>query len=309
MGEHTPVLLHEALTGLDVKPQGIYVDMTFGRGGHTQAMLDRLTTGRVYAFDRDNQAIESGQRLVELHPDKLTLIHANFVDVRPILADLGVERVDGILMDLGVSSPQFDDPVRGFSYREDAPLDMRMDQRQTLTAAQLVATLDVAALTKIFRDYADEPQAYQLAKAIVKERESKPLLTTGDLVSLIKRVKPQKELSKKGHPAKQAFQALRIAVNDEIENLAIGLKQATAILKPAGRLAVITFHSGEDRLVKNYFKTLCVAEGTRHGLESMLKTPDLDYEYYNRQVIIPEEEEMKSNHRAASAKLRIIIRK
>ncbi|MFA5235507.1 MAG: 16S rRNA (cytosine(1402)-N(4))-methyltransferase RsmH [Bacilli bacterium] len=309
MGDHTPVLLQEAVAGLDVKPDGIYVDMTFGRGGHTKAILDRLTTGRVYAIDRDIQAIEAGQALVASHPQQLTLIHANFTQVRLALAEHGVDRVDGILMDLGVSSPQFDDPDRGFSYREDAPLDMRMDRRQTLTAAQLVATRDVGELTRIFRDYADEPQAYQIAKAIVKDRGTKPLLTTGDLVALIKRVKPQKELSKKGHPAKQAFQALRIAVNNEIENLETALKEAVALLKPRGRLAVITFHSGEDRLVKNYFKSLCVSEGTRHGLAAMVKTPELAYEYHNRQPIVPGETEANDNHRAVGAKLRIIIRK
>ncbi len=309
MVAHTPVLLHEVIAGLDVQPHGTYLDMTFGRGGHTTAILDRLTTGHVYAIDRDREAIEAGQTLVDKNPQKLTLIHANFTQAASVLADLGVDRVDGVLMDLGVSSPQFDDPERGFSYREDAPLDMRMDQRQTVTAAQLVATLGIAELAKIFREYADEPQAYQLAKAIVKDRETKPLLTTSDLVALIKRVKPQKELSKKGHPAKQAFQALRIAVNDEIVNLEAALKQASALLKPRGRLAVITFHSGEDRLVKNYFKRLCVNEETRHGPLALIKTPELDYEYYNRQAIAPSEAEIHDNHRSAGAKLRIIIRK
>jgi 16S rRNA (cytosine1402-N4)-methyltransferase len=158
MVAHTPVLLHEVIAGLDLQPHGTYLDMTFGRGGHTSAILNRLTTGHVYAIDRDREAIEAGQPLLDRNPQKLTLIHANFTQAASVLADLGVDRVDGILMDLGVSSPQFDDPERGFSYREDAPLDMRMDQRQTVTAAQLVATLGIAELARIFRNTPTNPR-------------------------------------------------------------------------------------------------------------------------------------------------------
>jgi len=309
MEEHVPVLLNEVVEGLAIKPSGIYVDMTFGRGGHTEAILKQLTTGHVYGFDRDAAAIASGKTLLDRYPGKLTLIHENFINVARQMDLLGVTGVDGILMDLGVSSPQFDEGDRGFSYREDAPLDMRMDQDQKLTASAIVNQYDVSRLTAIMRDYADEPQAYQIAKAIVKARIDHPITTTGELVAIIKGAKPQKELKKKGHPAKQAFQALRIAVNDEMNALEKGLEAATELLSAKGRLAVITFHSGEDRMVKNRFRDLATVSGSRNGPGAILVPPPAKYELYNRQVIVPSQEEIANNHRANSAKLRIIIRK
>ena len=309
MEDHVPVLLREVIEGLAIKPDGIYVDMTFGRGGHAEAILSQLTTGHVYGFDRDAAAIAAGKALSDRYPGKLTLIHENFINVTRQLNLLGVTSVDGILMDLGVSSPQFDEGDRGFSYREDAPLDMRMDQDQKLTAADIVNKYDVSRLTAILRDYADEPQAYQIAKAIVKTRLDQPITTTGELVAIIKGAKPQKELKKKGHPAKQTFQALRIAVNDEMNALEKGLEEATHLLTAKGRLAVITFHSGEDRLVKNRFRDLTTIVGSRIGPQAIVVPPPAKYESYNRQVIVPSPAEITNNHRAASAKLRIIIRK
>ncbi|HAK05438.1 MAG TPA: 16S rRNA (cytosine(1402)-N(4))-methyltransferase [Firmicutes bacterium] len=309
MDEHTPVLLHEIIAGLNIRPTGTFVDLTFGRGGHAKEILKSLTSGHLFAFDRDITAIAAGQVLVANYPASLTLIHDNFTQAAIRLMELGIHQVDGIVMDLGVSSPQFDDYTRGFSYREDAPLDMRMDQRQRLTAEIIVNTADIATLSHIFREYGDEPQAFQIAKAIVKARTLGPITTTGQLVTIIKSVKPQKELKKKGHPAKQAFQALRIATNDEMVNLEQGLKVATSLLAPLGRLAVITFHSGEDRLVKNYFKSLTTTSGSRYGIEAMIKPEEPKFTLYNRQVILPTAQEIIDNHRASSAKLRIIQRK
>lgn len=309
MDDHVPVLLTEVLEGLALKPEGVYVDMTFGRGGHAKAILTQLTTGHLYAFDRDRAAVDAGTPLIATYPGKLTLIHNNFIHVKQELDTRGIAQADGILMDLGVSSPQFDEGERGFSYKEDAALDMRMDQTDSLTAETIVNSYDLKHLTAIFREYGDEPQAYEIAKAIVKAREDAPITTTGALVALIKASKPQRELKKKGHPAKQAFQALRIAVNDELGNLAKGLSAACGLLKSDGRLAVITFHSGEDRLVKNYFRDLTTVVGTRQGPAAIRQPEPPAYALYNRQVILPSPVEIAANHRASSAKLRIIIRK
>lgn len=309
MDFHVPVLLNEVIEALVIPQKATYVDMTFGRGGHSQAILDRSAHSHLYAFDRDRSAIASGADLVAHYQGRLTLIHDNFTQAKGHLASLGVTQVDGIVMDLGVSSPQFDDADRGFTYRDDTLLDMRMDTDQNMTAMSILATADVHELTRIFREYGDEPQAYQLAKAIVAERKLSPIETTGQLVAIIKSVKPNKELKKKGHPAKQAFQALRIAVNDELENLKIGLRIATSLLAPGGRLAVITFHSGEDRIVKNYFRELSTNQGSRFGPTAIIIPEEPEFAYYNRQVIIPSATEIATNHRAASAKLRIIQRK
>jgi len=308
MDAHKPVLLNEVIAGLAIDSTKTYVDATFGRGGHAEAILSRLTTGHLYAFDRDIAAIEAGQALRDRYPEKLTLIHDNFTQMGVRLKMLGVTAVAGILMDLGVSSPQFDDSDRGFTYRDDAALDMRMDQSQKLTAETLVNYSDLKTLTNIFREYGDEPQAYQIAKAIIAARDEAMITTTGQLVTIIKSAKPQRELKKKGHPAKQAFQALRIAVNDEINNLIKTLDVAVKLLDAKGRLAVITFHSGEDRIVKTKFKALTTQQGSRYGPEALKMPQPLEYELYNRDVILPTPEEILENHRANSAKLRIIIR-
>lgn len=308
MNDHAPVLLTEVIRGLNIRPNGIYLDLTIGRGGHASQIYQRLTTGRLLGFDQDATAIASLQPWLTTRP-RASLYHENFKFFPKILANEGIEKVDGILLDLGVSSPQFDVPERGFSYRFDGPLDMRMDQRQPLTAANILATGDVTSLTKIFREYADETFAYPIAKAIVKTRMTTPLLTTLQLVNLIKSVKPAKALAKKGHPAKQVFQALRMAVNDEINVLSMVLKQAIDALNPLGRLAVISFHSGEDRLVKQYFQTLTTQQGSRHGITSYLQPQPLSFQKVLPYPTLPSEEEIKINHRAESAVLRIIERK
>ena len=308
MGKHIPVLLNETITGLNIKPDGIYMDLTLGRGGHSGEILKKLTTGHLYGVDQDQVAIDESEKYLRTISDKFTLIHQNFSHLEKILADIDVKCVDGILMDLGVSSPQFDEGDRGFSYREDAKLDMRMDQRNSLTAYDIVNTYSLDEIFKIIRDYGEDKYAYSIAKNIVKAREDKPINTTFELVEIIKKSKPMKELSKAGHPAKQTFQALRIAVNDELKVLEIALNKALKALRPhGGRLAVITFHSLEDRIVKNIFKEASLVEGNRYDIP--VANEEKEYQLVNRKPIVASEEEMENNHRSASAKLRIIERK
>ena len=308
MGKHIPVLLNETITGLNIKPDGIYVDLTLGRGGHSGEILKKLQKGHLYGVDQDEVAIEESRRYLETISNNFTLIHKNFSHLDEILEENQVEYVDGILMDLGVSSPQFDEGDRGFSYREDARLDMRMDQRNPLTAYDIVNTYSLDEIFRILRDYGEEKFAYSIAKNIVKARESKPIETTFQLVEIIKKSKPMKELAKAGHPAKQSFQALRIAVNDELNVLTIALNKALKALRPhGGRLAVITFHSLEDRIVKNIFKDAAVSEGNRYDIP--LQSKEKEYQLITRKPIVADEKELEINHRSISAKLRIIERK
>ena len=308
MGKHIPVLLEQTITGLNIKPDGIYVDLTLGRGGHSGEILKKLRNGHLYGVDQDQEAIEESEIYLKTIGDNFTIIRSNFSQIDTILQERNIEYVDGILMDLGVSSPQFDEGDRGFSYREDANLDMRMDQRQSLTAYEIVNSYSLDEIFKILRDYGEEKFAYSIAKNIVKEREKAPIKTTFQLVEIIKKSKPMKELAKAGHPAKQTFQALRIAVNDELNVLSITLEKALKVLRPhGGRLAVITFHSLEDRIVKNFFKDASVEEGSRHDIPLISK--EKEYQLVNRKPIIADEDELKINHRSASAKLRIIERK
>lgn len=308
MGEHISVLLNETIDGLNVKPNGIYMDLTLGRAGHSSVILSKLTTGKLIGVDQDDDAINESDKRLKAIGSNYELVHKNFSALDEILEERQIEYVDGILMDLGVSSPQFDEAERGFSYREDAPLDMRMDRSQSLTAYTIVNSYSLEELTRIFRDYGDERFAYQIAKNIVKAREAKPVETTFELVELIKKSKPMKELAKQGHPAKQIFQALRIAVNDEINVLEQALVKALRVLRPhGGRLAVITFHSGEDRIVKSIFKSMTVVEGNRYdGPNDRIEK---EYQLVNSKPIVASEEELERNHRSASAKLRIIERK
>ncbi|NLB48239.1 MAG: 16S rRNA (cytosine(1402)-N(4))-methyltransferase RsmH [Erysipelotrichia bacterium] len=307
MTAHVPVLVKEVIEGLNIKPDGVYVDLTVGRGGHSEAILSRLTTGRLIAVDQDLEAIEtSNQRLAKISKN-FVIKHTNFSNFEEILKEENVDEVDGILMDLGVSSPQFDEGHRGFSYRLDAQLDMRMDQRQPLTASHIVNEYSLQQLTKIFKDYGEERFAYSIAKNIIKSRTQAPIETTLQLVDIIKKSKPMKQLKKVGHPAKQVFQALRIAVNDELNVLQHTLSLALKYLKPDGRLGVITFHSGEDRIVKTIFRNASIVEGDRlDGPHIKIEKP---YYLINRRPITPTKSELKINHRAASAKLRIIARK
>ena len=264
MDEHIPVLLNEVITGLNIKSSGTYVDLTVGRGGHSSEILSRLDNkGHLICVDQDEEAIVASQARLSKISNNFEIVRSNFSHLEEILKDKNIDEVDGILMDLGVSSPQFDKGERGFSYKEDARLDMRMDQRQDLTAYNIINTYSLEDLAKIFQIYGEEKYSFSIAKNIIKARESAPIETTFQLVEIIKRSKPMKELKKVGHPAKQVFQALRIAVNDELNVLEKALKAALKHLKPGGRLAVITFHSGEDRIVKNIFKDAAVSVGNR----------------------------------------------
>lgn len=303
--EHIPVLLKEVITNLEIKSNGNYVDLTLGRGGHSKEILKQLKSGHLYAFDQDADAIEKSRKVLEEVSSNFSIYHTNFINMKSVLEAEGVYgKIDGILMDLGVSSPQLDEDVRGFSYKVDAPLDMRMDQRNSLTAATIVNTYSYEELVKILRDYGDERFASSIARNIIKSR---PINTTLELVDVIKRSKPSKELKKEGHPAKQAFQAIRIAVNDELNVLKETLKDAVEGLAPRGRLLVISFHSGEDRIIKSFFKDLTVVEGNRINLPTEVK--ETRFKLITHKPIEASEQELKENNRSHSAKLRIIEKK
>ena len=308
MGEHIPVLLNEVIDGLNIKPNGHYLDLTIGRAGHSSVILSRIDQGWLYGFDQDETAIkESGERLKKIS-SHYKLYHQNFLSAYSTLSSEGmIGKFDGILMDLGVSSPQFDDGSRGFSYRVDANLDMRMDQRRALTARDVVNTYSEKDLTRIFQEYGEERFAHSISRNIIKARDISPIETTFQLVEIIKNSKPAKELKKAGHPAKQVFQALRIEVNDELNILRNTLVDVTKLLAPHGRLAVITFHSLEDRIVKQFFKSLTTVEGDRIDGPSIRK--EVDFIQITNKPIVAKEEELEINNRAHSAKLRIIERK
>ncbi len=307
MYKHIPVLLNECINGLNIKPNGKYIDATLGRGGHSSVILSKLQNGQLYCFDQDSQAIEeSYDRLKKISPN-FKLIHANFSSIKEKMAELEIDQVDGVLFDLGVSSAQFDEGDRGFSYRFDARLDMRMNVANSLSAYDVVNNYSIKELTRIFKEYGEEKFAYQIASNIVKKRQVKPIETTFELVEIIKATLPNKVLSQKGHPAKQVFQAIRIEVNDELSALKRGLKGALDILASKGRICVITFNSLEDRIVKNIFKECTFeGEGSRY-LPSEKK--NVDFVLVNRKIILPSIDEMEINPRSKSAKLRIIERK
>lgn len=301
--EHQPILLKEVVDALAIKPEGIYVDCTFGRGGHSQAILKQLTTGRLIVLDQDHQAIEAAYRLQKTS-DQVIVVQTNFKHLKSVLKELNIQEVDGILMDLGVSSPQFDDPSRGFSYRFDAELDMRMDQTQSLSAKEVVNSYKFENLVRIFRLYGEETYAKQIARKIEAYRQQKSIETTLELVTIIKSALPSAVLSKKGHPAKQVFQALRIEVNAELEVLESSLEDAIHCLKADGRLAVITFHSLEDRKVKQAFMAHSKVHIPAHL--PLIDLPQAAYSLLNSKAIIPNENEIEENSRARSAKLRVL---
>ena len=305
---HIPVLLNEVIEGLDIKKDGIYLDLTLGRAGHSSEILKRLSSkGLLIGVDQDQQAINDSKVRLDKIGTNYKLVKSNFSSIDLILDELGIKGVDGVLMDLGVSSPQFDDSSRGFSYRYDAPLDMRMDKDNPLTAKTVVNTYSEAELRKIFYEYGEDKYSASVAHNIVKERESHPIETTFKLVDTIKRSKPAKELKKAGHPAKQIFQAIRIEVNDELNVLKETLNKILPYLNSKGRLAVITFHSLEDKIVKKLFKELTVVEGNRNNFP--LEEEKKDFILITRKGIRPSESELEINHRSASSTLRIIERK
>ena len=307
---HVTVLLNEAIDNLNVKPDGTYVDATLGGGGHSQLLASRLTTGKLWSFDQDITAINYNKDhlATELAEGKVAFIQNNFRNLRDALAEVGVTEIDGIVYDLGVSSPQFDDGQRGFSYNYDAPLDMRMNQSQELTARTVVNEWDFHDLLRILSRYGEEKFAKQIARAIERQREIQPIETTFELVEVIKSAIPAAARRTGGHPAKRSFQAIRIAVNDELGVVEESLAQALDMLKVGGRISVITFHSLEDRLVKTMFKEKTAVPELPAGLPIIPDEMQPDYKLVTRKPILPSEEEMANNHRAHSAKLRVIER-
>ena len=302
---HRPVLLDECIEGLNIKPDGIYLDGTLGRAGHSREIAKRLTTGRLICVDRDDAALEAAQTRLADWMDRVTLVHSNFDRVGDILTELGLPGADGMLFDLGVSSPQLDDGSRGFSYMADAPLDMRMDRSEAVTAAEVVNTWSQEELRRILFQYGEERCAPQIAGAIVRRRAEKPIETTLELVDVIKSAMPAKALREKQHPAKRSFQAIRIAVNDELASVDRMLRGAVPKLNRGGRLAVITFHSLEDRIVKTGLADF--AKGCTCPPDFPVcvcgKTPDV--KLVNRKPILPTDREIEENPRARSAKLRV----
>lgn len=310
MFEHKSVLLYETIDSLNVKPDGIYVDGTLGGGGHALEVCRRLGAyGRLIGIDQDGDAIEAAAKRLKAYEDKVTVIRSNYENIQTVLKDLGIERVDGIYLDLGVSSYQLDAGERGFTYREDnAPLDMRMDQRNEQTAAGIVNTYSEFDLYRIIRDYGEDKFAKNIAKHIVRARQIKPVETTGELTEIIKGAIPAKVRAVGGHPSKRTFQAIRIELNKELEVLMKSLDTMIDLLKPGGRLSIITFHSLEDRIVKTRFKTnenpcicptsfpVCVC-----GRKSKGKV-------ITRKPIVPSDEEIEENKRSKSSKLRVFER-
>ena len=308
--EHTSVMLQQCIDALNIKADGIYVDGTLGRAGHASKILEKLTTGKLYGFDLDQQALEESRAKLESISSNFELIYSNFADMKQQLQLRNVDKVDGILLDLGVSSPQFDDPDRGFSYRYDSRLDMRMDQNQTLDAYTIVNSYGYNDLVRILREYGEEKNAVGIARKIEQARAEKPIETTGQLVEIIRSALPARILNKKGHPAKQTFQALRIEVNHELDNLKKVIDDALNLLNSGGRLAIITFHSLEDEIVKKAFKSAATDEQIDKRIP--VKASEIkqsDFVLVNKKVIIADEEELAKNHRSHSAKLRVIERR
>ena len=304
---HVTVMLHETIDMLDVKPDGIYVDATLGGAGHSEYLLSKLSEkGHLYAFDQDQNAIDNAQKRLAPYIEKgmVTFIKDNFRHLKDRLHDLGVTEIDGICYDLGVSSPQLDQRERGFSYKKDAPLDMRMNQEASLTAYEVVNRYDYHDLVRIFFKYGEDKFSKQIARKIEQAREQKPIETTTELAELIKSAKPVKELKKKGHPAKQIFQAIRIEVNDELGAADESIQQAIDLLAIGGRISVITFHSLEDRLTKQLFKEASTVEVPK-GLPFIPDDLKPKMELVSRKPILPSKEELEANNRSHSAKLRV----
>lgn len=304
---HVSVLLKETIDFLNVREDGVYLDATCGRGGHTEAIVKQLTTGKVIVFDLDIVAIEEAKKRLAPYLDKLIFINDNYATLKEHCEKQNISQLDGFVFDLGVSSPQFDDPSRGFSYRYDSNLDMRMDQSQTFSAYHLVNEYPLNQLTNILRDYGEEPFAYPIAKKIVAARLLAPITTTGQLVEIIKSALPSRILHQKGHPAKQTFQAIRIEVNQELASVEKAVSDACALLKVGCRGCVITFHSLEDRIVKEIFKQLSTPPKTNRRLPQQII--DVQYQLIIKKPLTPSEEELNENPRSHSAKLRVIERK
>ena len=303
---HIPVLYYETLDNLVINPDGVYIDCTLGGGSHSEGILERLSDkGLLISIDQDSNAIEYSKKRLEKFGPKWKVFKGNFENIDTIAYMAGVDKVDGILMDIGVSSKQLDDPERGFSYRYDVKLDMRMNIEQKISAYDVVNTYSEEQLSKIIFEYGEERYARKIAKLIVEERKSFPIEKTSDLIALIKRAYPERSSK---HPAKKTFQAIRIEVNRELEVLENAMSKATELLKVGGRLAIITFHSLEDRIVKNKFKDLATACKCPKDIPICVCGGVKKFEIITKKPIIPVDDELKNNNRAHSSKLRILER-
>ena len=304
---HISVLLDEAISSLNIKSSGVYVDATLGYGGHSSEILKKVKRGYLFALDQDSEAIRHSTDRLNSIGTNFTILKSNFKDLKKVINNEGIEEVDGVLFDLGVSSPELDEDYRGFSFHKDAPLDMRMDTSQEFSAYNVVNEYSYEELRDIFYKYGEDKFAPNIAKKIVAAREEKPIETTMELVEIIKSAVPMKERIKK-HPARQIFQAIRIEVNDELNVLEKALQDATELLSVGGRVVVITFHSLEDRIVKNYFKELTEEDEKIKGLPNIDPSLLPDFKLVNRKPIIPTDEEIERNPRSRSAKMRVIER-
>lgn len=306
MFNHTTVLLHETVDGLNIRPDGIYVDCTLGGAGHSEYLVQQLSEeGHLFCFDQDETALEHAKEKLKDYVHRITFIHANFKDIKSELQERGIEKVDGILYDLGVSSPQLDTPERGFSYHNDAPLDMRMDQSASLSAYEVVNEWAFEDLVRIFYRYGEEKFSKQIARKIEAARENAPIETTGQLVECIKDGIPAFARRTGGHPAKRVFQAIRIAVNDELGAAETSLQDAITLLAPKGRISVITFHSLEDRICKTIFKEASSLPELPPNFPVIPDGQEPLLKLITRKPILPSEEELEHNNRSRSAKLRI----
>lgn len=305
--KHYSVLLKESIDGLNIKPEGIYIDATLGYGGHSSEILKKLTTGHLYAFDQDIEAINYSEERLSKISNNFTIIHSNFVHIKEKMLELGVEKVDGILFDLGLSSPQIDDKDRGFTFMTDAPLDMRMDRSSTITAKDIINTYSIEKLSNIFFIYGEEKMSKFIAKKIVSERLTKEIKTTKELVKIIESGVGAKYFNKY-HPERQIFQAIRIEVNSELTVLNSALPDAIDLLNKNGRISVITFHSLEDRIVKQIFKKESDIDELVKGLPEIPQEYQPKLKLVNKKPILPSTEELNENSRSKSAKLRIVER-
>ena len=302
---HVSVLLHECIEALNIKPDGIYVDGTLGGAGHSSHIVQHLTTGRLIGIDRDPVALKASGKRLEPWKERVTLVHSNFCEIKSVLQDLTLPGVDGILLDLGVSSPQLDDGQRGFSYMADAPLDMRMNSGDSLTARDVVNNWSEDELRRILYDYGEERYAPRIAAAICRRREEKSIETTLELVDIIRGAMPAAALREKQHPAKRSFQAIRIAVNDELGSVEKVMKDAVSCLNPGGRLAVITFHSLEDRIVKTAMNEAAKGCTCPPSFPVCVRGKKPKVKVISRKPIVSTEAELNENPRARSAKLRV----
>ncbi|MBQ4031470.1 MAG: 16S rRNA (cytosine(1402)-N(4))-methyltransferase RsmH [Bacilli bacterium] len=305
--KHYSVMLNEAIDGLDIKSDGIYVDATLGYGGHSSAILDKLTAGHLYCFDQDEEAIKYSKERLKQISNHFTIIYSNFVNLKEKLQEQGITKVDGILFDLGLSSPQIDDASRGFSFMQDAPLDMRMDKKNKLDAKKVINTYSIEELANIFFLYGEEKMSKVIAKKIVATRLDKEINTTTELVKVIESAVGAKYFNK-FHPERQIFQAIRIEVNSELTVLSKVLPDAIDLLNKGGRISVITFHSLEDRIVKQVFKKESEIDDLVKGLPEIPEKYLPKLKIINKKPILPSEEEIKENSRSKSAKLRIVER-